>query len=110
MYLGDGRGHVPCKAEIESERGGNAPIIFDEGPVNLPAATSDGAAVDLVMDAQAGHSHQQVGFGAPRGAADASEGSEETDDPEAVLKSFGADVHLIGAKIDAGVNFMLAAD
>ena len=72
-------------------------IIFQRRPVT-------GAVVGLVVFAQSGHPHQQVGLGI------AAEESFDTDNPEAVLKCFRADVHLIGAKIDAGVNFVLAAD
>ena len=134
MDFGDGRRHIPRKAEVEGERRGNAPVILEEGPVDLPAATSYGAAVRLVVDAQSGHSHQQIGLGiaghvhavcgvdgtgiAGRGSTVwcagstrvAGEASEEADDPETILEGLRSDVHLVGAKIDSGVDFMLAAD
>ncbi len=62
------------------------------------------------MFAQSGHSHKKVRFGTAGDNARTGEVSEEADDPEAILEGLGADVHLIGAKIDAGVNFMLAAN
>ena len=40
----------------------------------------------------------------------AAEVSEGADEPEAILKCFRADIHLVVAEIDAGVDFMLAAD
>src|ERR1700691_2186681 len=134
MVFRNGRGHIPREAEVESERRGNAPVVLDEGTVNLPATASDGAVVGLVVFAQSGHPHQQVRFGIAgddyavcsvggagiaRGSGTvcgagstfvAAEISEEADDPEAVLECFRADIHLIGAEIDAGVNLMLAAD
>ena len=36
--------------------------------------------------------------------------SEGANEPEAVLKCLGADIHLIAAEIDASVNFVLAPD
>src|ERR1700734_4002925 len=110
MLFSDGCRHIPRKAEVESERRGDAPVILYEGPVNLPAAAGDGAVVGLVMFAQSGHPHQQVCFGIARSGTRAGKVSEEADDPEAVLKCFCADVHLIGTKIDSGVNLMLATD
>src|ERR1700722_109317 len=134
MLFGCRSRHIPRKAKVESESRRNAPIVLDEGPVNLPAAASDGAVVGLVVFAQSGHPHQQVcfgisgnahavcsvgGAGIARGSGTvcgagstsvAAEVSEEADNPEAVLECFRANVHLIGAKVDAGVNFMLAAD
>src|ERR1700677_678302 len=134
MLFGNGPGHIPRKAKVESESRRNAPIVLDEGTVNLPAAASDGAVVGLVVFAQSGHPHQQVRFGIAgndyavcsvggagiaRGSGTvcgagstfvAAEVSEEGDDPEAILECFCADIHLIGAEIDAGVNLVLAAD
>src|ERR1700691_2548559 len=110
MLFGCRSRHIPRKAEVESERRRNSPVILDEGPVNLPAAAGHGAVVGLVMFAQSGHAHQQVRFGIARGNACTGEVSEEADDPEAILEGFSSDVHLVGAKIDARVKFMLAAD
>ena len=69
MDFGDGSGHIPGKAEVEGERRENAPIILDEGAVDLPAATGDGAAVGLVVDGSSDNSHQQVRLGIAGGDA-----------------------------------------
>jgi hypothetical protein len=63
MDLGDGSGQVPSQAEVEGERRGNAPIILDEGPYDVPAAAGDGAVVCLVVDGPSDKSHQQVRLG-----------------------------------------------
>ena len=81
-----------------------------KGRIDLPAAAGDGATVSLIVDGPSGHSHQQVGLGIAGDDACTGEVSEEPDDPEAVLKFLRADIHLIVAEIDAGVDFMLAAD
>jgi hypothetical protein len=54
---------VPRQAEVEGERWGNAPVVFDEGPVDLPAAAGGGAVVGLVVD---GASGQFPSAGPPR--------------------------------------------
>src|SRR5580658_378667 len=110
MDLGFGSGHIPRKAEVEGERRQNAPVILDEGAVDLPAAAGNGAVVCLVMDSKPGHSHQQVRLAISRGDAGTREVSKEADDPEAILEGLRSHVHLVIAEIDAGVDFMLAAD
>src|ERR1700683_3148158 len=110
MNFGDGSGHIPRQAKVEGERRSSAPVILDEGPVDLPAPAGDGTAVRLVVDGAPGHAQQQIGLrtaGHDPGAAKVSEGTHE---PEAVLKFFGADVHLIVTEIEAGADLMLSAD
>src|ERR1700722_137472 len=110
MLFGCRSRHIPRKAEVESERRHNSPVILDEGPVNLPAAAADGAVVGLVMFGQSGYPHQEVRFSVAGRWAFTGEVSEQADDPEAVLECFRADVHLIGAEINAGMNLRLVWD
>jgi len=104
MDLGDRSGHVPRQAEVEGERWCDAPVILDEGPVNLPAPSGDCTAVCLVVDCPSRQTQQQIGLGI------AAEESFVADQPESVLKSLRAHIHLVIAKIDAGANLVVAAN
>jgi hypothetical protein len=79
---------------------GDPPIIFGERTVDLPAAAGDGALVRLVVNGQAGDPEQEIGLRIARMVEGAAAGkvTGDADDPEAILESLGAHVHLIAAK------------
>ena len=99
MLFGDWRGHIPRQAEVKGQRRENAPVIFDEGPSHLPATSAHGAVVCLVMS----RSTRSIPISksaseSPEANSRAAEVSEQADDPEAILKCFCADVHLISRR------------
>ena len=112
VLFGGGSCHVPGQAEVEGQRGCDAPIVFDEGAVDLPTAAGHRSVVGLVVNGEAGDAKQEIrlSIAGDAGAAEAGKVAKCADNPEAVLECFGAHIHLIGAEVEPGLDVMLAAD
>ena len=53
---------IPSQANVEDDRGRDAPIIFDKGTVDFPAAPGDRALIRLVMNGETRDPEQEIGL------------------------------------------------
>ena len=77
--------------------------IFQRRPVTAPSYVWSWMAPPLIPISRSAS-------GLPAAEPAAAEVSGDAEEPEAGSKGFCAHIHLIGTEIDAGVDFMLAAD
>src|ERR1035437_894328 len=107
--FGDRSGHIPGHAKIEGESWCYPPIILDEGTVDFPSPAGDGPVERLIMNGQASDAEQKIGLriAADVRAAQAGKVTAVADDPEAILESLGANVHLIAAYVDPHLEVVL---
>jgi len=88
------------------------PIVLDKRTIDLPAATTDSTIECLVVDGESRDAEQEICFWVAPDvrAIEAGEIAPVAYDPEAILKCFGADVHLVVAEVNAHSQVMLVAD
>ena len=101
MLFRDGRGHVTRQADIERCWGWPASYLRERA-VDFPAPAGDRAIVRLVVNGYTRDAEQEIRLRIARHVEGAIAGkvAGDADNPEAILESFGAYVHLIGAIVD----------